>query len=80
MSEEKKWYEGDYSKEDVGAILKQLREEELGMSVEEVAEKLAVRDYNVAASEAGKGIHGPNILRKLCDAYGYHLSLRVELK
>lgn len=80
MDEEKKWYEGDYSKEDVGAMLKHLREEELDMSVKELAEKLAVKDYNVAASEAGKGIHGPNILKKLCDAYGFHLTLRVELK
>ncbi len=72
------WIEGELSSEDMGEMVKSIREDHLQISQEAVCEKISVKLDTLQKSETGKGAHVGNVLSRICKAYGLKTVLQIK--
>jgi len=78
MSKQKWWISGDYTAEDCGEIIKEIREERLKFSQEDLAEAIGVKLVTLKSSENGKGTHASNVLRRICEKYNFKAEITIK--
>ena len=78
MSEERDefWADGSMSKEDMGEIIKLVREDK-GLGQEEFAEEVECTLQILKSSENGKGAHVYGTLIKVCKKYNLETKISV---
>lgn len=72
------WIEGSLTSEDLGEIIKGIREDYLGITQEELADSIDVKLQALISSENGKGAHIGNVLSRVCEKY--KLETKVTIK
>lgn len=72
------WINGDVSQEDMGAIIKGIREDHLKMDQQSLADKIGVKLGTLQSSERGKGNHIDNVLRRICDEYNLKSEITIK--
>jgi DNA-binding XRE family transcriptional regulator len=74
------WVEGEYKAEDLGEIIKAVREDYLELNQENCAENIGVKLSTLQQAEKGKGNHVSNVLSRLCDTYKLKTSVIIKAK
>ncbi len=77
MAKDKKYVEGDMSPEDVGLIIKEIREW-LGINQEGLANAVGVKSATLQEVEEGRTAHGYNILSKVTRKYDLKCRIKIE--
>lgn len=82
MSNEKSewWIEGAYTNEDLGAIIKNIREDYLKVNQEGLAREINVKLTTLQSCESGKGNHIGSVLSRICEKYELKTVLQIKAK
>ena len=72
------WIEGDFSQEDIGDIIKDIRVSFLNKRIPSMSEEIKVDEAVLRDAEKGKSNSSPAILKKICDVYGLKTTIKIE--
>lgn len=74
------WIEGNLVSEDMGGMIRAIREDYLKETQETVSEKINVKLGTFQSCENGKGIHIGNVLSRICEAYDLETVIQIKSK
>lgn len=79
MSEEKEkfWVEGELNPDDLGEMIKMVREEK-ALSVEGLAAEIKVSPDTIKSVEEGRGAHVFSVLYKMCRRFKLKTTLLIK--
>lgn len=72
------WIEGDFSQEDIGEIIKDIRVSFLNKRIPNVSKEIEIDEAVLRDAEKGKSNSSPAILKKICDVYGLKTTIKIE--
>lgn len=77
---QKYWIEFQYTREDVGDMIKKLRTEHLNLTTEKMAEALEIKESLFVQYEQGNMNPNFAILRKIADIYKLDVTVKLSQK
>jgi len=80
MADEQYWTEGDLSFEDIGAMVKNIREEHLNLTHEQMAKDLGMKVPTLKNYEKGKMKPAFKLIKDVCERYELEVALRISTK
>ena len=73
----KTYYEFDDCREDIGDVIKIIREKE-GLSQKEFSEKYGIKERSLEQTERGDSVYGISLLRVICKAKNYSVKILIQ--
>ena len=74
------WVKGDFTHEDIGGMVEDIRTTHLELSQEQMSSDLDMKLPTLKNYEKGKMKPGISLIDKVCDRYGLEATLRIEPK
>lgn len=78
MNKDEFWAEGGFERDDMGEIVKLVREDQLGISQAELADNCGIKLTTLQQCEKGKGNQVAAVLKKVTEKAGLNVQISVS--